>query len=642
MNRYIYRCCNYQLRAIITVLVCLLGLCVAQSLAQICDDTTDHFIFTANTGDNYAIVVDSASLDCNLLDCDEIGVFDGDLCVGASVFRNNWPMAITAWKDDSQTETVDGYVNNNLMIFRIWHNTSDVEIDDFDVIYESGDGTFDSGPYARLSLLCNERQPMIIWVDDNNTLGPWYGTQANPYQTIQTAVDNAIDYDTIMVNSGGYNEHVNIENKSLFLMAINGPESTSIISGFQGCVEIKCCDSLELNGFTFTGFADDYSGGLTIDSSSVFISDCAFYDMTVYGTNINIINGLGICVQNSFIHISKSSFDNIMPSYTNYYGGCIYSKNSITSIEHCSFTNIGNYAYDIDCSKGGAIYADSLSSLEVNNSNFQNIISNAGGAIYSYAPNTLLIADTIQNIESALIYDEGGAVTIHGDNSKMQNCIFYNCKSEYGAQDYISSVRSMGGAISLLADYCVIKKCLLSNNCATGGHYSPGAPEGGAMYVGGNYCEIDSCVFDSNSCSDARGGISGGAAWAYGGAVSIIGYDCSIQNSIFSNNVATASVQGASAFVHAYGGAIYCGGSADVINNTFFNNQCLSDALVGAVDGVSFASGGAICNNGDGLYQNNIITQCLCDAKIVPSTFPCSESGGGYFGTEGSLSKSVQ
>jgi len=159
MKRYDNRYVAVQLGVVATALVCVFVLCTAQSFAQGCDDTPDHFTFTANTGDNYAIVVDSTSLDCDLSDCDEIGVFDGDLCVGASVFRGQWPLGITAWKDDTQTGDVDGYVSGNPMTFKIWYSTSDSEIENFDVIYESGNGTFDSGPFARLSLLCCNPPP---------------------------------------------------------------------------------------------------------------------------------------------------------------------------------------------------------------------------------------------------------------------------------------------------------------------------------------------------------------------------------------------------------------------------------------------------------------------------------------------------
>jgi len=122
-------------------------------LSQGCDDITDHFQFS-QTDDYYAVVLDSVSSNCQLEPCDEIGVYDGDLCVGASVFQGQWPLAMKAWRDDTQTSVLDGYISGNPMTFKIWYSSGDSEIVNFDVIYESGDGTFDSGPFAKLSLLC--------------------------------------------------------------------------------------------------------------------------------------------------------------------------------------------------------------------------------------------------------------------------------------------------------------------------------------------------------------------------------------------------------------------------------------------------------------------------------------------------------
>lgn len=48
----------------------------------------------------------------------------------------------------------------------------------------------------------------IIYVDDDNTEGPWDGTIEHPYQHIQDAIDNASSGDTVFVFKGMYCEHV--------------------------------------------------------------------------------------------------------------------------------------------------------------------------------------------------------------------------------------------------------------------------------------------------------------------------------------------------------------------------------------------------------------------------------------------------
>ena len=54
-------------------------------------------------------------------------------------------------------------------------------------------------------------QEGIIYVDDNNTNGPWDGTSAHPYQHIQDAIENATTENTIYLYKGIYTEHITID-----------------------------------------------------------------------------------------------------------------------------------------------------------------------------------------------------------------------------------------------------------------------------------------------------------------------------------------------------------------------------------------------------------------------------------------------
>ena len=88
-----------------------------------------------------------------------------------------------------------------------------------------------------------------IYVDDDNTEGPWDGTLEHPYQYIQEGVNAASSDDTVFVCNGTYYEHVYID-KSIKLIGEN-PETT-IIDSYDGCNDIVTitADNVTLNGFT--------------------------------------------------------------------------------------------------------------------------------------------------------------------------------------------------------------------------------------------------------------------------------------------------------------------------------------------------------------------------------------------------------
>ena len=92
---------------------------------------------------------------------------------------------------------------------------------------------------------------IVIYVDDDNTQGPWDGTPEHPYQYIQDGVDAAEDSDKVIVQNGIYTEDVNIE-KSIELFGVN-KDSTVI----EGCVDIISTSSVMVQGFTIKGVSNN-------------------------------------------------------------------------------------------------------------------------------------------------------------------------------------------------------------------------------------------------------------------------------------------------------------------------------------------------------------------------------------------------
>jgi parallel beta-helix repeat protein len=71
-------------------------------------------------------------------------------------------------------------------------------------------------------------QPTTIYVDGNNTTGPWNGTSTFPYQNITSGLEYANTDDTIFVRTGTYYEDVEI-NKTITLTGQN--QTNTIIDG---------------------------------------------------------------------------------------------------------------------------------------------------------------------------------------------------------------------------------------------------------------------------------------------------------------------------------------------------------------------------------------------------------------------------
>ena len=103
----------------------------------------------------------------------------------------------------------------------------------------------------------------IIYVDDDNTEGPWDGTMAHPYQYIQDAVDEATDGDTVFVYSGTYSHHypqnrgcVDIIKKNINLIGEN--KHTTIIDATNelGIIHVDA-PKVSISGFTLQ-YSDNF------------------------------------------------------------------------------------------------------------------------------------------------------------------------------------------------------------------------------------------------------------------------------------------------------------------------------------------------------------------------------------------------
>ena len=145
----------------------------------------------------------------------------------------------------------------------------------------------------------------IIYVDDDNTAGPWDGTQAHPYQYIQDGIDNANAGDTIYVFNGTYTEDVYI-NKAVDLVGENKESVLVNSSSSSETIHLKV-DHINMSGFSVT------NNGQTVGILFDGVDNCTITN------NIISNNTIGI----RMFHSAQNTIDN------NYIANNIISDNQL-------------------------------------------------------------------------------------------------------------------------------------------------------------------------------------------------------------------------------------------------------------------------------------------------------------------------
>jgi parallel beta-helix repeat protein len=107
----------------------------------------------------------------------------------------------------------------------------------------------------------------VIYVDDDNTSGPWDGSFDHPYQYIQDGIDHAATGDTIFVLAGTYLENLVVD-RSVTLLG-EDYETTTIDAAGLGEVVYVLADNVAISGFTVTGGSGQAGIDLRSDGNTI-------------------------------------------------------------------------------------------------------------------------------------------------------------------------------------------------------------------------------------------------------------------------------------------------------------------------------------------------------------------------------------
>ena len=377
-----------------------------------------------------------------------------------------------------------------------------------------------------LAVVVSAAAGATIHVDVANCPGPGSGSVGDPYCSVQTAIDNAVDTDEIVVAPGTYFETINFIGKAIWLHSLDGPEVTIIDAQQTG--RVVTCNSGEgpdtvLEGLTISGGSGSNGGGMSNLYSSPTVTGCTFSGNSASNRGGGMYNN-----RQSHPTVTGCKFE----GNTAARGGGMLNEDRVTVID-CLF--IGNTA-----TEGGGGIHDSSRPIVTNCTFLDNHARYGGGMVISiFGGSNLVIPVTDCTFIRNTADDVGGGLWLwvsQPNGVAVTNCIFNgNVASNKGGGMYNSS----GGP--------VVTNCTFAGNTAA---------EGGGMNNAFSRPRITYCDFIANSATSLGGGMFN--LWFL---------DRTVTDCLFDGNTADDS-----------GGAVFNSGSdPTLINCTFSRNDAAGD-----------------------------------------------------------------
>lgn len=413
------------------------------------------------------------------------------------------------------------------------------------------------------------------------------------YPTIQTAIDAAVDGDTIIVAPGTYtgdgNRDIDLKGKAITVRSAD-PNDPNIVAA----TVIDCNGSESephrgfyfhngedansiVDGLTITNGYVDAGGAIYCNASNPAVKNCIFFK------NSYAVRGGAIYCLRSNITIENCVFTKNSASQ----GGGLFCYANSPTITNCTFTeNSAN-------SLGGGMF-NQYSSPAVKNCIFTKNVAKRGGGMENFISNPT-ITNCIFTENSAVV---GGGLSCFSGSPTIANCSFIE---NYAEQDG-------GGIYNYYLSNPMITNCIFTENVAE-------QFNGGGIYNFESSPVISNCIFFGNSASPSYGS---------GGAISISDGNSIITNSSIVKNTARFG-----------GGVSNVGGNLTLTNCTFSGNSAYYDGG-GLYNGVydsdnNLALTNCTFSSNSAGYYGGGMSDAFSNTKLTNCTFYANSAqlGGG-------------